>query len=281
MSSASALCPQNTTPLAISRSSSDSDMWGSVQRSAAMTPRYASAAEFIICRISADSSERHWRIVLMAICCRCRARFATNRIRETIMPRRCLLTLVALVPSLASAQAATPVLHSAAYQIAAAVTPLPPEMRDGATVLGYTALGKPLVTLREGKNDMICLAPDPSATAYHAACYHKAMEPFMARGRALRAQGVTGGRVDTVRFAEVKSGKLAVPKQPSMLYQIFGGTFDSVTAKATGGQSLFVTYIPFATPQTTGISSTPSDRSPWIMFPGTPKAHIMYAGTKM
>lgn len=197
------------------------------------------------------------------------------------MIRATLLALGMLAPSLVSAQQPTPVLHSAAYQIAAAVTPLPPEMRDGATVLGYTALGKPLVTLREGTNDMICLAPDPAATAFHSACYHKAMEPFMARGRALRAQGITGGRVDTVRFAEVKSGKLAVPKQPSMLYQIFGGTFDSVTAKATGGQSLFVTYIPFATPATTGISATPSDRSPWIMFPGTPKAHIMYAGTKM
>lgn len=197
------------------------------------------------------------------------------------MTRSHLVALGMLGASFAGAQQPTPVLHSAAYQIAAAVTPLPPEMRDGAAVLGYTAVGKPLVTLREGKNDMICLLPDPSATSFHAACYHKAMEPFMARGRALRAQGITGGRVDTVRFAEVKSGKLAVPKQPSMLYQIFGGTFDSVTAKATGGQSLFVTYIPFATPQTTGISATPSDRAPWIMFPGTPKAHIMYAGTKM
>ncbi|HKN66704.1 MAG TPA: hypothetical protein VJW73_10525 [Gemmatimonadaceae bacterium] len=196
------------------------------------------------------------------------------------MNRSCLVCLALLASALAGAQQ-PPVLHSPAYQIAAAVTPLPPEMREGATVLGYTALGKPLVTLREGKNDMICLAPDPSASSFHSACYHKAMEPFMARGRQLRAQGITGGRVDTVRFAEVKSGKLAVPKQPSMLYQIFGGTFDSVTAKATGGQSLFVTYIPFATPATTGISATPSDRTPWIMFPGTPKAHIMYAGTKM
>jgi hypothetical protein len=172
-------------------------------------------------------------------------------------------------------------LHSAAYQIAAAVTPLPEEMRAGATILGYTAVGKPIVTLREGKNDMICLLPDPTAPSFHAACYHKAMEPFMARGRALRASGVTGGQVDTVRFAEVKSGKLKMPAQPAMLYQVFGGMFDSVTAKATGGNLLYVTYIPFATPHTTGISATPSPTSPWIMFPGTPKAHIMYTGTKM
>ena len=174
-----------------------------------------------------------------------------------------------------------PIFHSAAYQIAAAVTPLPEEMRAGATVLGYTATGKPIVTLREGTNDMICLLPDPSSSQFHAACYHKAMEPFMARGRELRAAGVSGGQVDTVRFAEVKAGKLKMPTQPSMLYQIFGGSFDSVAAKASGGNSLFVTYIPFATPATTGISARPSATSPWIMFPGTPKAHIMYAGTKM
>ena len=172
-------------------------------------------------------------------------------------------------------------VHSANYQIAAAVTPLPEEMRAGATVIGYTAVGKPVVTLREGRNDMICLLPDPTGPAFHAACYHKSMEPFMARGRALRASGVSGGQVDTIRFAEVKSGKLKMPTQPAMLYQIFGGTFDSVSAKASGGNSLYVTYIPFATAQTTGISANPSRTSPWIMFPGTPKAHIMYTGTKM
>jgi hypothetical protein len=173
------------------------------------------------------------------------------------------------------------VLHSPAYQIAAAVTALPEEMRAGATVLGYTKLGAPLVTLRQGTNDMICLAPDPAATSFHSACYHKGMEPFMARGRALRAQGITGPQVDTVRFAEVKSGKLKMPTQPTMLYQIFGGSFDSTTAKASGGQTLFVTYIPFATTATTGITSRPSDKEPWIMFPGTPKAHIMFTGQKM
>src|SRR6476620_5979122 len=115
----------------------------------------------------------------------------------------------------AGAGGARPVLHSATYQIAAAVTALPEDMRAGAAVLGYTAIGKPLVTLRAGKNDMICLAPDPEAKAFHSACYHKGMEPFMARGRALREQGVKGAQVDTVRFAEVKAGKIRMPAQPS------------------------------------------------------------------
>jgi hypothetical protein len=62
-----------------------------------------------------------------------------------------------------------------------------------------------------------------------------------------------------------------------MLYQIFGGAFDPVTEKVTGGSLLYVTYIPFATTETTGLSSKPSDKSPWLMFPGTPKAHIMFS----
>lgn len=200
--------------------------------------------------------------------------------RLHILSRLAFVALGVSVRQLAAQQAA-PVLHSASWQIAASVTPLPDEMRAGAEVLGYTAIGKPLVVLRKGSNDMICLAPDPSATSFHSACYHKAMEPFMERGRALRASGVTGPQVDTVRFAEVKAGKLRMPTQPSMLYQIFGGTFDSVTAKASGGNSLFVTYIPFATPETTGLTARPTATGPWIMFPGTPKAHIMYTGTKM
>jgi hypothetical protein len=211
------------------------------------------------------------------------------RFRLPIIFRSSSLALCAFAAVTASRLGAQPagengalsVLHSRGYQIAAAVTPLPEEMRAGAMVLGYAALGKPLVVLRDGKNDMICLAPDPAAALFHSACYHKSLEPFMARGRALRASGVTGGQVDTVRFAEVKAGKLHMPTRPAMLYQIFGGTFDSATAKVSGGRSLFVTYIPFATPETTGLSANPTTSGPWIMFPGTPKAHIMYTGNSM
>ncbi len=196
----------------------------------------------------------------------------TNAMRRTTA-----LLSIGLVPFAAPLAAQQPVvIPPVATQIAAAVTPLPEELKSGAAVLGYTS-GETLVTLREGTNDMICLAPDPAAKQFHSACYHKAMEPFMARGRALRASGVKGPEVDTVRFAEVKSGKLKVPAQPSMLYQIFGGTFDPETRKVTGGSLLYITYIPFATTATTGLSSKPSEKSPWLMFPGTPKAHIMFS----
>jgi hypothetical protein len=186
------------------------------------------------------------------------------------------LSLAVLGPSAAVLRAQAPAaIAPPKQQIAAAVTALPDELRAGAEVLGYTASDQ-LVQLRAGTNDMICLAPTPAAKAFHSACYHRSMEPFMARGRALSAQGVKGAQVDTVRFAEVKSGKLKMPTHPAMLYQIFGGTFDPETEKVTGGSWLYVTYIPFATPATTGLSPKPTDKGPWIMFPGTPKAHIMF-----
>jgi hypothetical protein len=76
-------------------------------------------------------------------------------------------------------------------QIAAAVLAAPKDMRSGAAVLGYNDKGE-LVTLRKGENDLICLASDPKAKAYSVACYHKDLEPYMARGRELIAQGMKG-----------------------------------------------------------------------------------------
>ena len=162
-----------------------------------------------------------------------------------------------------------------ADQIAAAVLPLPVDQRPTATVLGYSPAGK-LSTLRKGTGSMICLAHDPKQPQFHVACYHESMEPFMARGRQLRESGVTGTQVDTVRFREVKAGTLKMPTQPASLYSLTGGSFDATSKTAPGARWLYVVYIPFATGATTGLSEKPLDNGPWLMFPGTPKAHIMF-----
>jgi hypothetical protein len=186
------------------------------------------------------------------------------------------LALLAAAPFVTHAQSAKKI-PPAAQQIASAVLALPEELRAGATVLGYSAEGK-LVPLREGKNEMICLASDPALADFHVSCYHKSMEPFMARGRELRARGVQGPQVDTVRFAEVKTGKIKMPTQPATLYQLFGkpGSYDAATNRVTDGQTLYVVYMPFATAASTGLSPKPQQGTPWIMFSGTPKAHIMF-----
>ena len=170
-----------------------------------------------------------------------------------------------------SAQTAPPT----AQQIAAAILPLPETMREGAGVMGYKTAGK-LEVLRPSKNGMLCLADDPAEEKFHASCYHDSMDPFMARGRSLRESGVKGTEVDSVRFREVKSGKIKMPTAPASLYQIFGDAYEPATGTVTKSRTLFVVYIPFATEASTGLSTKSSATTPWLMFPGTPKAHIMF-----
>jgi hypothetical protein len=194
------------------------------------------------------------------------------------MHRHLLVVVLTVALPLASAPVVAQTPPPASQQIAGAVLALPEAMRADAGVMGYKAAGK-LELLRPAKNDMLCLADDPAEEKFHVSCYHTSMEPFMARGRSLRAEGVKGTQVDTVRFAEVKSGKLKMPTAPASLYQIFGEAFDATGGTVSKGRSLFVVYIPFATEKSTGLSTKPSDKTPWLMLPGTPKAHIMFTSS--
>jgi hypothetical protein len=194
--------------------------------------------------------------------------------------RRSLLTLLVLLPPVAIAAQAPPVtgaIPAPAAQVAAAVLALPATLRDSATVLGYREQPG-LVELRRGTNGMICLADNPADSTFHVACYHESLEPFMARGRALRASGVTGEQVDTVRFREIREGTLTMPTGPAALHSLSGpaGSWNADSNTVTGGRALYVVYIPFATPESTGIPAVPAPNQPWLMFPGTPKAHIMF-----
>jgi hypothetical protein len=189
---------------------------------------------------------------------------------------RRFVPVLAFVPALLAAQGST-IIPPKDEQIAAAVLPLPEAMRATARVLGYDAAGK-FVTLREGKG-MVCLAQYPKEPQFHVSCYHESMEPFMARGRELRDAGTSAAQVDTVRFAEVKAGKLKMPTSPAALYQIFAKGYDPKTQAVTEGQRLYVVYVPFATGASTGLPERPRGNDPWIMLPGTPKAHIMFSAT--
>ncbi len=179
-----------------------------------------------------------------------------------------------IVPALTAAEVPSP-----ATQIAAAVLAAPPELREGAAVLGYNAKGE-FVTLREGRNEMICLASDPGKSTINVACYHKDLEPYMARGRELLAQKVTGQKRNDIRWQEVADGKLRLPREPRTLYVLTGTAFDASTGKITDPYLRWVIYVPYATPESTGLSTKASDGAPWLMSPGTAGAHIMISPPK-
>lgn len=184
-----------------------------------------------------------------------------------------LMTGVAAAQTPAAAPAATPA--PAEEQIAASILAAPEELRAGAAVLGYDAQGK-LVTLRKGSNELVCLADDPKDNRFSVACYHKDLDPFMARGRELAAQGITGGdRNAQHRWKEIEEGKLKMPKEPRMLYVLSGKGFDPASGKVIDGSVRWVIYVPFATAESTGLSIKPKRGEPWLMDAGTAGAHIM------
>ena len=185
-----------------------------------------------------------------------------------------LLTLLMVTGGTSGAQTVT--YASPQKQIAAAVSTLPLPLRANATVLGYNSSGK-LVTLRKGSNDMICLADDPTQKQFHVACYHRSLEPFMSRGRELHARKLSREAIDSVRLADIKSGRYAMPEKPAALYQYFAprDSVNATTGVVNGATYLYVVYLAYATPATTGITANPVDGGPWIMYPGKPWAHIM------
>jgi hypothetical protein len=132
--------------------------------------------------------------------------------------------------------------------------------------------------LRKGNNQMICLADDPKQKGFNASCYHKDLEPFMARGRQLQKQGKSAKEIFDMREAEVKSGRLKMPKQPSTLYVLSApdDRYDATTGEVKEGNYRYVVYIPYATSESTGLPLRPeAPGMPWIMDPGTHRAHIM------
>jgi uncharacterized protein YjeT (DUF2065 family) len=186
--------------------------------------------------------------------------------------------LLAITAVVAGAQTVS--YPSAARQIAAAVSPLPEQQQAGARVLGHNAQGK-LVVLRQGSNDFTCIADDGVSKQYHVACYHKSLEPFMARGRELHALNKSREAIDSVRGADINAGKYSMPSRPAALYQYYASR-DSVDASGSvkGASYLYVVYTPYATAKTTGITENPIDGGPWIMYPGKPWAHLMVAPQK-
>lgn len=181
-----------------------------------------------------------------------------------------LLGLASLMPAVAE-------VASPADQIAAAVLAAPKERRADATVLGYDAKGN-VVTLRKGTNDIVCLADDPNEKAFSLACYHKDLEPFMARGREL-AKEFKGKDRHEARWKEVQSGKVPMPREARMLYVLTGSGFDAAKGEVIDSYLRWVVYVPYATPESTGLSTTPGT-APWLMYPGTPGAHIMISPPK-
>jgi len=164
------------------------------------------------------------------------------------------------------------------WQIKTALLATPEEYREGAKVYGYDEAGK-FTTLREGSNAYICIADDPYKEGFSTAAYHADLDVFMARGRALKAEGKAFKEIFDIREKEVKSGKLKMPDKATLC--VFTGTVNSETNEVENGYVRYVFYMPFATGASTGLSTSPMPAGhAWLMDAGTHRAHIMITPPK-
>jgi hypothetical protein len=162
-------------------------------------------------------------------------------------------------------------------QLKTAVLAAPADKRAGAAVYGYNN-NKEFTLLRRGTNELICLADDPNQKGFSVSCYHRDLDPFMARGRELRKQGLAGQQIFDTREKEARAGTLQLPKQPTTLF-VFSApeeNYNRASGEVKAGNLRYVVYIPFATSESTGLPLKPeAPGMPWIMHPGTHGAHIM------
>lgn len=178
--------------------------------------------------------------------------------------------------------AATLLISSACAQpdphiIAQALSAAPDELADGAAVYGYSDDGT-LELVREGTNDLVCMADHPDQPGFEASCYHKALYPYVARGLELRAEGVDGMATVAQRGEEIEAGSLAWPDHDATMYIRFGeeAVYNPETMQVENSRIRYVIYSPYATTATTGLpEQAMAPGAPWLMSAGTFRAHIM------
>ena len=96
----------------------------------------------------------------------------------------------------------------------------------------------------------------------------------MARGRALKAEGLDAKAVFDKREEEVKAGTLEMPDRATLY--VSTGELNEKSGEVENLYTRYVIYIPYATEESTGMPlSPPAPGAPWIMDPGTHRAHIM------
>ena len=176
--------------------------------------------------------------------------------------------MVGLSPSGAGAQA-----KPIAEQIAEAVFALPEADREGAMVWGWQGEAEAMEVIREGTNDFVCLADKPDDQRFSTSCYEKQLEPFMARGRGLRAEGKGTGEVRRIRRSEIEAGTLALPDSSHLTS--LRGQINPATGRPDSVSVLKVLYLPNATAESAGVPASAPRGEPFLMEAGTYRAHLM------
>jgi hypothetical protein len=162
-------------------------------------------------------------------------------------------------------------------QIAAAVLPLPAELRSGAEVVTVDNRGRPQV-LRAGDNGLVCLADPPGDSTFDVRCYQAAFVPLIYRLRQLAAQGVADSALNRTIDADIRSGRLGITREPTAGYRMYGPVagYDSTRNAVSDGIDAWQSvHLPYRTAASIGLPTREDGIHPYVMASGTFWAHVM------
>jgi hypothetical protein len=174
-----------------------------------------------------------------------------------------LLTILTLSPVVSLAQNG-----NAAKQITEALLPLPEPLRDGATVVLDAVPGKRIV-LRKGTNNIICRA-NTTTPGFNVYCYQKELDTFWTRFGKLALEGKSNTEILNILSAEFTPGEVKSLSGVA-LYRLSGESPES-------SLPIMSVFLPYASSESTGLSAERNHYRPWLMWPGTPFAHVMIPG---
>jgi hypothetical protein len=174
--------------------------------------------------------------------------------------------------------AASQAASVSSQSIAAAVLPLPEQLRAGATVVRLDKSLQPDV-LRKGTNGMVCIADAPNDDQFDVRCYRDTFIPVVYRAFQLGYR-VSGEKVG----AEIKAGKLQLSNEPTAGYRCLGpiagydASHNSINSQVECWQSI---HFPFRTAAALGLpdeADVPESQqrgTPYVMSSGSYWAHVM------
>lgn len=146
--------------------------------------------------------------------------------------------------------------------IESAVSAAPAHIAKDAKVITFDAQGQP-VTLREGSNDFTCMADNPATPGNDPMCLDK---PGM-------------------EWANSWMSKAEKPanEEPGLAYMLKGGSDISATDPWATETKNFINSPPHIMilwnfDAKTGLPTKPQKTGTWIMWSGTPYAHLMVNG---
>jgi hypothetical protein len=170
------------------------------------------------------------------------------------------------------------VVGSPVFGQSAAVLPLPPALRDDATIVRLNREHQPEV-LRKGTNGMVCIDDAANDDVFDVRCYRETFIQVVYRGFQF-GYDVAGPNVRD----EILSGKLQLSKEPTAGYRCLGpasgydAVHNTIDERIDCWQSI---HFPFKTAAEVGfaemdkVPETQRSSTPYVMASGTYWSHVM------